>query len=374
MKKIVHLIHLDHQKDKTNLFHVVDSLAKSQHEMGERVEVWTISSFPQQEPSRETYSSKSFTPHWSRFTLSAALIEELNAHSCTTVFHFHGKFIPEFYTIAKRLKSKGIPYVVTPLGIQAQRSFPKTLHFDHIEQFVLQNAVFIHCKIEEEIHIIQRMGNFKRFQLIPQGHHVSTFQMGTQKPTFVEGPVFGFCGSALRDQRSVDLLLNAFRLYKCEWQGKGKLWLIAEENSIDYLSRSANMCEIKEDVAFFAGTNNHDKRHLMSQLDAFYQPSCHEEAPLHVVEAAAMGKAVVVSEQTNMTPYVSAYMAGICLLKNTPEEIAKSMKKVADLKKIGLLDKLGTSARRMVEDHFDWKIIGKRMVEAYERNWELAGI
>lgn len=370
MRKIIHLFFEDDRQDnRENLLRVVDGLANSQQASGEIVEVWTISSSPNYTRNEKTFVARTFLPHWSRFNLNTQLIHEIETLPTASLFHFHGGFVPEFHAIVNILKSKDIPYVVSPYNSHSRkyagkRAWKKVFHFDHIEAYWMHNAVFIHCETEEEISNIQKMGDFERFRLIPQGHDIASFQMGDESVPS-QAPIYGFCGSTLRHQNSLGLLLNAFRLYKCDLQGKGKLWLIAEEENDDYLMWSESMCEIREDVSFFGEREVSEKRHLMSQLDAFYQTSPHEEPTYHLLEAAAMGKAVVVSEHTNMTPYVSAYMAGICLLKNTPEEIAKSMKKVADLKKIGLLGKLGTCARRMVEDHFDWKIIGRRMLDAY---------
>lgn len=378
MKKIIHLFFEDGLQNKENLLRAVYGLAKSQQESGETVEVWTISAITQHSSLQQTFPVKSFASHWSRFTLNPDLVEEIKELLPFTLFHLHGGLVPEFYTIAKLLKAKAIGYVVTPHGVHGKRGNRKNDairqgYYNHLEHNLLHNATFIHCATEDEEDSIRQLGDFRHIQLIPQGQDVASFRLRSKTPDASQIPIFGFCGSILRHQRSLNLLLDAFLMYKCENNGKGKLWLIAEENTEEHLLWSASMCEIKEDLAFFGGEKKtRDKLHLISQLDAFYSPSDQDEANSHVLDAAAMGKAVVVSEQNMMNAYVSAYMAGICLPKNTPEEIAKSMTKVADLKKIGLLEKLGNSARQMMEDHFDWKIIGRRMLDAYAKNLELA--
>ena len=103
----------------------------------------------------------------------------------------------------------------------------------------------------------------------------------------------------------------------------------------------------------------------MANMNAFYHPSRNEGLPMAVLEAAVLGKALVVSEYTNMTGYVSEYNAGICLKHNTPEEIAASMQSIHQMMLDGTLENHGKNARRMAEENFDWKIIAQQLLDAY---------
>jgi glycosyltransferase involved in cell wall biosynthesis len=100
-------------------------------------------------------------------------------------------------------------------------------------------------------------------------------------------------------------------------------------------------------------------------MDVFYHPSRNEGLPLAVLEASVLSVPLVVSKYTNMTEYVSAYNAGICLLENTAHDIAHSMEQVEKLYYSNTLKVHGINARRMADENFDWKIIAKKILNAY---------
>ena len=371
--KIVHLVLGKANPDRMNgVNKVAHSLASNQVLAGAEVEIWGITPTPNEIVKDRSYKVRLFQSHFNKFSLDKKLKNAISDLKSSTIFHLHAGYIPEFPTIAHFLNQKGIHYTITPHGnymegAMMKNSFYKNLYFKWRESTMLKNASFIHCIGRGEITDLQKLGTFTNIQLIPNGQDFESFNFLFQDLPKSSSPVFGFCGRITRFQKGLDLLMDGFLKYKSD-NGKGILWLIGDGEYKEDIEDFIQKHSLQNDVKLFGTRFGEEKLNIMANMDAFYHPSRNEGLPMAVLEAAALRKALVVSEFTNMTEYVSEYQAGICLPENTPDEIAKSMHQIESFKVKGELNTLGQNARKMAEENFDWKTIALKMIEAYAKD------
>lgn len=377
--KIIHLLLGKANPERMNgVNKVAHSLATNQAEIGVEVEIWGITPTPDELIKDRIYRVKLFQSHFNKWSIDPLLKKAIHSLQKDSVVHFHAGFIPEYRAIAKLLYQRGIPYVITPhgnymKGAMEKNALLKKAYFHLIEKDMLKKAFFIHCIGQGEITDLKKLGVPENIKLIPNGQDFSAFKFPFQELARAGTPVFGFCGRIARFQKGLDLLMEAFRLYKTEYKGSGVLWLIGEGEYKENIESFIQKYGLKEDVKLFGSRFGEEKLNIMANMDAFYHPSRNEGLPMAVLEAASLSKMLVVSEFTNMTQYVSDYDAGICLKQNTAQEIAASMIEVEKHYKSGAIHLKGINARKMAEENFDWTQIAVKMLNAYAKDPALTG-
>lgn len=369
--KIIHIVLGKADPERMNgVNKVVHSLASHQVMAGADVEVWGITTTPEVQVNDRSYVVKLFKSHRNKFAIDRMLKKALLALDRTCVIHFHAGFILEFQRIAALLYDLDIPYVVTPHGnymngAMEKNKWVKTIYFQMFEKMMLKKALFIHCIGLGEIEDLKTLGNFNNIHFIPNGQEIHPQELYAQGKPKNEMPVMGFCGRVTRHQKGLDLLLEGFLQYKTNHKGLGRLWIVGDGEYMEEMKVFVHRHRLENDVELYGSRFGEEKLQIMAKMDAFYHPSRNEGMPMAVLEAATLGKTLVVSKYTNMTSFVADYEAGICLVENTPEEIAMSMQMVEELYQKDALSITGNNARRMAEENFDWKEIALKMIDAY---------
>lgn len=369
--KIIHILLGKGNPDRMNgVNKVAHSLATQQTLLGAEVELWGITPKPSTKSTARIYKTRFFKDRQIKWLLDEELLKALQEQEKSTVFHLHAGFIPQFYGLSTQLTSLDLKYVITPHGnymngaMKKNKTF-KRLYFNFFEKKILQNALFIHCIGKGEIDDIALLGQFNKIKLIPNGQDLSDFNFDFHQIQSEEAPIFGFCGRVTKHQKGLDLLIEAFRIYKQELQGTGELWLVGEGEYKTELQSIISSFQLNKVVRLWGSKFGNEKLNIMANMDAFFHPSRNEGLPMAVLEAAVLKKPLVVSQFTNMAEYVSAHNAGICLLNNTPAEIAESMQKIALWKQNHKLTELGENAYQMFLNHFEWKHIAQELIDAY---------
>lgn len=349
---------------------VVHSLATQQYLNGANVNVWGITPTPNEHTFTRIYKVRFFNSKFFKMRIDPEFIKAVKKTSEDTIFHLHGGFIIEFFLIAKLLKRENRNYVITPHGnymegAMKKNSFFKRIYFFLFEKKILKDAFFIHCIGAGEIVDLKKIYSFFNFRLIPNGQDFDSFNFSFNKIKSNQLPVFGFCGRLSMYQKGLDLLLDGFRIYKKDMNGQGELWFVGDGEYKDHINNFSKKHNLENYIVVFGSKFGAEKLNIMANMDAFYHTSRSEGLPMAVLEAAVLGKALVISEYTNMTEYVSNYNAGICLKHNSPSEIADSMCKICQLLNSHNLRIIGANARKMAEENFDWKIIANKLLSNY---------
>ncbi len=100
----------------------------------------------------------------------------------------------------------------------------------------------------------------------------------------------------------------------------------------------------------------------ISEMDIFVHTSRWDVIPTATLEAACLGKPLLVSLETNMSGFVVKYGAGINLENNTYENIANAMEKFHKLFHESKINDWGEKSIRMVTNEFKWQNIATQML------------
>ena len=348
---------------------VVNSLAHHQTEVGVHVEVWGITKNVLANYPDRKYKTQLFKDR-GKYRLDPrieALLDELPSQ---TVFHLHGGFIPQFYLFAHALKRRGIHYVLTPHGaynrIAMQRSaFKKRVYIELLERKIVEGAKCIHFIGQSEIEGAKSAFVLPNFALIPNGQTLCKTLKTARVRTEHHKTIFGFVGRLDIKTKGLDLLLQAFAKFDAASRQSAELWIIGGGQQMADLQALALALHIQESVRFLGPQFGEDKTSLIAQMDFLCLTSRNEGMPGVVLEAAALGVPVIVSQETNLAKYVQQCRAGIGLHENSVEELLLAMNVCASWLKTPKMKRASDNAIRMIQTHFNWENIAQQLIKVY---------
>jgi glycosyltransferase involved in cell wall biosynthesis len=374
-KNKIRIIHLLLGKANPNSMNgvnkIVHHLASQQCRAGHEVEVWGITHTPKKTRHQHEYPLKLFRSVRARFSLSKALRAALHTLKPKDIVHMHSVFLPELYIASRIARSNGVPWVITPHGGYALESmkknwFAKRVYIALFETRILRQANVVHVNSASEVDDIRAICRPKKVVIIPNGQDLQEIEYIPKPLSVVERPIFGFCGRLVARHKGLDLLIDGFAVYNKQG-GKGRLWFIGDGEDRVKLSTQAQNLGIAEKVEFLGPMFGNKKLNHVSHMDVFCHPSRWEGMPMAVLEAAGLSRPLLVSQETNLGPYISKHGAGFVLFKNRPHTIAQAMQRFENIISSGRLSEIGLNARKMVETDFGWPHIASKLVEIYLR-------
>lgn len=372
--EIVHIVLGKANPERMNgVNKVVNSLATYQTKLGHDVSIWGITSnFEKNFPPRN-YKTELYPIARYQFFVAKSLIERIKNMDQEVAFHIHGGFIPIFYSIARLLVKYKYRYLFTPHGaynqIAMQRNYwGKKWYYFFFDQVVVKHAEAIHCIGDSEIMATEKLTKHPSCQLIPNGQNPTDLKFNKtpiEKPTV---PVFGTCGRIDIHTKGLDLLLVAFKEFIAQNDNQGALWIIGDGTELHILQEQAEDLGIVDNIVFWGKRFGEEKLNIMSNMDAFFQPSRNEGLPGSVLEAAALQVPCVVSKESNMADYVNEYEAGIGMEQNDIAHITAAMMSMALAKSNGTIQQQRENAFKMIVDSFNWEKIAEKLVVLYGAN------
>jgi glycosyltransferase involved in cell wall biosynthesis len=368
--KIIHLVLGKANPNRMNgVNKVAHKLAATQHALGYDASVWGVANDLSHNYPERAYPTALFLQQKNPFAISSELKRAIQGlRSREVIFHFHGAFLPVFYTISRLLKRGDIPYLYTPHGsltegAMQKSSWKKKLYIRFFESRVVRDAKAIHVLGIMEAEYMTSHFPEAHQVLIPNGQDFAEIPELETPDNRI--PHFGFCGRLDVNHKGLDLLLQGFSMYLSSGL-EGKLFFIGNGKDRDWMEQEAEKLGIKEAVHFYGPRYGAEKFSTLSQCDVFVHTSRMEGFPLAVLEAAAIGKPCLLSRATSVVPFIKKYDAGFALRSNTPAEICAAMAKAAYLHSQGQLRLMGENAVSMVQEVFNWKDISLKLATAYE--------
>jgi glycosyltransferase involved in cell wall biosynthesis len=369
--RVIHVVLGKANPDRMNgVNKVVHNLATEQLDRGDEVEVWGITSDPEAATPSRRYGLRLFSSFLGRVFPPRSLVEAVAAVTPSTVLHLHGCFIPEFAAVSRLLQRRGLRYFVTTHGALAPialrtSALAKRIYLRLLERRVLLRAAGVQVLGETEWKHARELLPGVRTFLVPNGARPSEVAFDGRPEESGTRPVFGFCGRIDWKHKGVDLLIEGFARYKAAG-GRGELWLIGGGEDLDRTRALAARLAVADHVTFFGPLYGAPKLRRIAALDAFLHPSRSEGFPMSVLEAAALGRPLVVSAATNVGGYVRSFGAGIVLSHNTPDAIAAAMDVVAQSSG-DTWEQAGRNAARMIAEELNWTRVAARLAEEYAR-------
>jgi glycosyltransferase involved in cell wall biosynthesis len=257
------------------------------------------------------------------FTYSSRLARWLEKNvSAFDVVYIHGVFSQACLAAAKSCQRQGIPYVVRPLGhiepwSLAQKPFRKKLFLRLGGTRMLRHAAAVHYASAREKELSEAALRLNHGVVIPLGIDfdltVKT-SFGEQNGARRASPrPYVLVLSRLQPTKGIDVLLEAFLDARTDERLANWQLMIAGDGSPSYVAALKRIVKERNagDAVMLTGwLDGEAKSRALAGASLLALPSHHESFGLCVVEAMALGIAVLVSPQVGIAPEVNAAGAG----------------------------------------------------------------
>ena len=340
---------------------VVFQLANHQALSGKQVSVWGITRDTTHNYPSRNFKTQLFKAYKNLFKIDRALIKAIeDREGKAVVFHIHGGWIPTFSILSKYLKRSNLPFVFTPHGayntiarLKSKRL--KAFYFRLFERPLLKRAAAIHCIGGSEVSGLNEIFSTQKTQLIPYGYesnnNVLKHKQGNKGDFIV-----GFLGRLDIHTKGLDLLLEAFATFSKE-VSKAQLWIIGDSEQRGQLEERVSMLGLEDHVILWGKKFGEAKYDLLRQMDVFAHPSRNEGLPSSVLEAADLGVPCLITEATNVGPWISSFNSGIVVENENVQALGKGLFDLYAQWKTSTYTSKRNAASQMVKEAFNWKTI-----------------
>ena len=299
------------------------------------------------------------------FSLAYWLIKNINSYD---VIHIHALF--SFPSTISMLIARisGIPYIIRTIGqlnswSLKQSAIRKRIMMILVERANLDHAKAIHVTSNYERKDLEGISLGEKCFILGLGVYLPSLGTNEDKDLSTEKSRLLFL-SRIHPKKQIELLFSALAMLK--YIIKEDRWELAvagagDESYIELLKGKSKELGIEKNIAWHGHVAGEAKQKLISSSDWFVLPSASENFGISVVEAMASALPVVISNNTGISDKVIDYMAGyIC--NDDPLNLAHVL-----LRAINTPDykKMSKSARKLVEDNYSWKSIGKTLAQFY---------
>ena len=349
---------------------VVFELASEQTKQGDDVEVWGLTNSQSTNDIERPFKLKVYKRN--KFYLVNNLNSDIRVlqNRNDVIFHIHGAFIYDFYLVVKLLVRYSIKYIYTSHGAFNREAIKKnyiikSLYFHFFERFILKHAYKVHLIAPSEYEYIDILyRNLKNKVLIPNGINIEELKFNFKQIRKNKVPVICFCGRIDIQTKGLDILIDGFEHYVYDG-GSGVLWIIGDGKELNQLKDIVNEKELAERVIFYGSKFGEEKLNLIANADAFILTSRNDVFPTAVIEAAGLGKPLMISEETNYGPYVKQYQCGLVLNENIPLAVTSMLKTFESLTDDEVRD-MQVYSTKMIEKEFNIESISKKLLEERE--------
>lgn len=360
--EIIHIVLGKANPDRLNgVNKVVYNLATEQSRAGKNVQVWGITAQPVHDYPARIFKTELFKTSKFPFAVPAELKRAILAHK-EAVFHLHSGWIPVFSNLARFFARHGIRYVLTPHGAynavaMARSRWRKKVYFHLFEKTLLRHAHKVHSLGQSEVAGLHGMFPQAGSFLLPYG-----FEGGArERRNNPQGNfTIGFVGRLDTHTKGLDLLMEAFYQFQ-KTHPDSRLWIVGEGEGRGYLEKCIAEKQLNN-VTLWGKKFGPEKDELIAQMHVFAHPSRNEGLPTAVLEAAALGVPVVVTQATNVAEYVSGFQAGMAIDNNNTAALTSAFGQLLDDYQNNTAAKYTLGTQNMLAQGFAWPVL----VEQYD--------
>lgn len=283
------------------------------------------------------------------------------------VVHLHSIYSPANTQLARLLRRRGIPYIVTPHGGYGETNerhhrTAKTLYRAVFEREMLRGAVFVHST--GDIATITTLNTGARIVETTKGLDAPDHdpEKGHGEGRESQPFVFGFVGRLDPLHKGLDLLIEAFATDELN---DSTVVLVGptHESGRASMERLAKLRGVEDRVIFAGEKVGSDKVSAISSFDVFFHISRWEGGiPYAVLEAAAQAKPLLLTQYAD--PLGELNRVGACLL--VEPDVDSVRQGMIELKSYPSqrLAQMGSSAQRHVLTNYGWQAMSDQLVEA----------
>lgn len=288
------------------------------------------------------------------------------------LMHGHGLWQHLVHWGAGVCRRRSVPYIIRPCGMLdpwslSQGRLKKRAFLALKAKRDLNAAAGLHFTTETEQDLTRPLGLKPRGFVIPNGLDWSEFESLPQAGAFRERhgigdrPLVVFL-SRLHHKKGLDLLLPAFRAGAPE---DAVLALVGpgEDAYVADLKQQAEQIGIRDRLIFTGMLRGQERIEALADADLFTLPSYQENFGVAVIEAAAAGTAVLISDQVNIWHEVKTADAGEVVRCDRDELAAALRSMLADRDQ---LVRTGLAGRDWAKQGFTWDAIAERVDAMYQ--------
>ncbi|MFN0187826.1 MAG: glycosyltransferase family 4 protein [Bacteroidia bacterium] len=369
--KVIHVVLGKANPNRMNgVNKVAHQLAMNLHAHQVPVEIWGITKTPTDAVYPRPFPTRLFRSQPIYRGLDPNMMFAITQEKKNTIFHIHGGFITDFYKLTQLLKEINVEYVYTPHGAfnkvaLEKNKWIKKIYISRYEKFILRNAKAIQLLGQSEFDHLGTIIRLSNKVVIPNGQDFEELMFDFTPMKNRSVPVFGFCGRLDTYYKGLDFLLEGFASY-CKKGGNGELWLIGDGPDRPQLEALCKLYQIEMRVHFMGARYGKDKLNRIANMDVFCHPSRSEGSPTAVLEAGALGKALIISTATNVGSEVEKYNAGFHIRQSTSKSIENAMFSFLKTYQSGEYLEFGKQAKEMVKTDFSWGAVTKKLMDLYD--------
>lgn len=279
-----------------------------------------------------------------------------------SLVHITSTFSYPAITAGAAARRAGRPYVVSPRGsLQMwslrQKRWKKMPYWWALERRNLMQAAAIHATAGIEAEEVRLALPRVKVFTVPNGMEA------IEPPSVARVPRRIVFLGRLHRKKGFDILVPALRLIANALPGVETI--VAGPDDTGEWSRVERMVGAASphpNIRWIGPVTGEEKWRLLASARAFVLPSHSENFGMSVVEALACGTPVVVSRNCPWRQ-VESEGAGFWV-ENTPERVAEALLRI--LRTPEADDRMGNAARRLARQ-YQWRTVGERMAEEYER-------
>ncbi len=255
------------------------------------------------------------------------------------------------------------PVILQVQGIIGKHSFKKFFPYYSIPIYLVERFypdlhdrfIFVSDVTKEKVMSKINNKNKIRFsRVIPNGINKELLSIDSKEDDYIL-----FMSRIDIYTKGLDLLIEAFKKIALEFPSIKLILTGYEFDKFDKLL-SGLSTSLKERIKYAGFLTGEDKVSLLSKAKLFILPSRHESAPISILEAAACGKPLIVSDIPELK-FVSEGGFGLSFPSNNASLLAEKIKSL--LKNKDMRMSMGQKARRYVE-RFRWDKIAIDFEEA----------
>lgn len=334
----------------------------------------------------ELYLAKAMGPR--KFGYAPSLDHALEDYSAD-ILHSHGLWTYSSMVSMNWQRKTRKPVIIHPHGMLdawalKNSRWRKRLAMLLYERRNLEQAACIRALCQSELDSVRALRLRNPVCVIPNGVELPELPPASQLQ-FESGRKRLLYLGRLHPKKGIDLLIRAFGQLQ---QSQGlKDWTLViagwdqggHEDELKRVATASRLAwsDVRDDARYsdalqhqmaetlppivFAGPCfGEEKARLYQQSDAFVLPSFSEGLPMVVLEAWSHAKPVVMTPMCNLPEGFSAEAA--IKIEPAVESVAEGLKSLAERSSAARLE-MGERGRQLVETHFSWDRIARRMRE-----------
>jgi glycosyltransferase involved in cell wall biosynthesis len=296
-------------------------------------------------------------------TCEHSLNRVLDSYFKDTISHIHGIFNLKHKKLARIMKKRQIPYVVSPHGglmkkALSYHSIRKRVSLRIIFNDMLVNASRLHALGSEEALDISELQYAVNISIIPNGIHI--IDVPRAKCYDEKTLKLLFLGRIDINHKGIDKLFKALILAETEISMRNVILNIVGPYSSSkdkrYVLKMLDINPVLKKIVNVVGPKYGDEKYEeLNNCNVFIHTSRYEGMPIAILEAMSIGKACMVTPGTNMVEIIKKSNGGF-IAGGEVEQIASTLKKVLALSNSDI-EKLGKNAQFWSSNNLGWKNI-----------------